>query len=49
MLRIEQARKCKYFLKEGSVAVDVGANVELVTLAMAKLLGENGKVIAIEP
>jgi FkbM family methyltransferase len=36
-------------LEPGNVGIDVGANVGLVTLAMAKTVGETGHVIAIEP
>ncbi|MGI6856918.1 FkbM family methyltransferase [Mesorhizobium sp. 1B3] len=36
-------------LKEGSVAVDVGANVGLHTLTMAECVGSGGMVHAIEP
>ena len=39
----------KIFLKDGDVAVDVGANIGLMSLVMSKLCGPNGKVISLEP
>ena len=38
-----------YILKDGDIAIDVGANIGLHTLLMSSLIGENGKVIAFEP
>lgn len=37
------------FLKTGSVALDVGANVGTVTMALANAVGVNGQVYAFEP
>lgn len=40
----------KYFTpKRGEVFVDVGAHIGKYTLRIAKIVGENGRVIAIEP
>jgi len=36
-------------LKEGSVALDVGAHIGYFTLIMARLVGKKGKVFAFEP
>mgnify|MGYP006091446897 FL=1 len=36
-------------LKKNDVVLDIGANQGIYSLAFAKLIGENGKVIAIEP
>lgn len=36
-------------LEEGSTAMDIGANIGFVTLAMAKKVGPEGKVISVEP
>jgi FkbM family methyltransferase len=36
-------------LKDGEVAVDVGANVGALTLPMAKIVGSAGQVVAVEP
>lgn len=35
--------------KEGETVIDVGANVGAYTLLAAKLVGENGRVVALEP
>jgi FkbM family methyltransferase len=37
------------WLRPGDVAVDVGANVGLLTIPMAKAIGEKGQVFAFEP
>ena len=39
----------KQVLKEGMVAIDVGAHMGLYTLFASKLVGENGIVLAVEP
>ena len=39
----------KYFIKEGDVVIDIGANIGLMTLVMSNICGEKGKVISIEP
>lgn len=39
----------KRSLQKGMVAVDVGANIGYLTLIMAQLVGEQGKVYAVEP
>src|ERR1035437_3567146 len=36
-------------VKPGDTVIDVGANVGALTVAMAKLVGPNGRVIAFEP
>lgn len=36
-------------LKEGELACDIGANIGYVTLIMAKLVGEKGRIVSIEP
>lgn len=36
-------------LKPGMVAIDVGANIGCFTVPMAKRVGPNGLVVAIEP
>jgi FkbM family methyltransferase len=40
---------CRKALREGDVALDIGANLGLVTLTMASCVGENGRVHAFEP
>jgi FkbM family methyltransferase len=37
------------FIRPGSVVIDVGANIGLMTLVMSKLVGNNGKVLSFEP
>lgn len=37
------------WLRSGDVAVDVGANIGLLTIPMAKAIGEKGQVFAFEP
>jgi len=39
----------KRYLKPGMTVVDVGANIGYFTLLAARIVGQNGKVIAIEP
>ncbi len=39
----------KYFIKPGFTCVDVGANVGLLTIAMAAQAGDGGRVYAFEP
>lgn len=39
----------KYFVNEGDVAIDIGANIGLMTLVMSDLCRDSGKVISIEP
>jgi len=39
----------RHYLKPGDVAIDAGANVGSHTLAMARMVGAGGKVIAFEP
>lgn len=45
----ETARALARLLPVGGVAVDVGANIGAQTLPMARHVGANGRVIAIEP
>jgi FkbM family methyltransferase len=40
---------CRRFLGPGDTALDIGANLGVVTLAMAKLVGSSGRVHAFEP
>lgn len=37
------------FLREGDMVIDAGANIGLLTLRAAKIVGEKGNVISIEP
>lgn len=37
------------FLREGDIVIDAGANIGLLTLRAAKIVGDTGKVISIEP
>lgn len=46
---IELAYERHYTPQVGDVVVDVGANVGIFTIRMARMIGEKGKVIAIEP
>ena len=46
---LEVVRLIRRYLPSGGVAVDVGANVGLMTLAMVKAAGSGGRVIAVEP
>ena len=39
----------KQFLREGDMVIDAGANIGLLTLRAAKMVGGEGKVISIEP
>jgi len=42
----------RYFmsvLKEGMVAIDIGANIGAMTLHMARLVGSTGRILAFEP
>ena len=39
----------KKFVKEGSVAIDAGANIGLMSLILSKLVGNKGKVFSFEP
>jgi FkbM family methyltransferase len=38
-----------HFLSQGSVFIDIGANIGLMTLQAANLVGQSGKVYAFEP
>lgn len=40
---------CRRVVRAGDTVIDVGANLGLVTLALAQLVGRNGKVLAFEP
>jgi FkbM family methyltransferase len=39
----------KYCIKRGDVVIDIGANIGIFTLKSAKLVGSEGRVVAIEP
>jgi FkbM family methyltransferase len=39
----------KQYVKDGMVAIDIGANIGAHTLILSKLVGDSGKVIAFEP
>ena len=41
--------KCKKVIRQGDVVLDIGANIGGQTLQLAQLVGNQGKVIAIEP
>jgi FkbM family methyltransferase len=38
-----------YFLSKGDVAIDIGANIGLMSLGMSKFVGTDGSVVSIEP
>ena len=40
---------CRRILRQGDTIIDVGANMGLVTLQCAKLVGASGRVVAYEP
>jgi len=44
-----ESKTVRSIVKEGMVAVDVGANIGYYTLQLAKLVGPSGKVYAFEP
>lgn len=46
---LEVSRHVAQFVRLGDVAIDGGANVGLVTLLLAKAVGSEGRVYAIEP
>lgn len=39
----------KYFLREGDIVIDVGANIGFTVLEASKAVGNNGKIYAFEP
>ena len=43
------SRVIRKFLQEGCVAADIGANVGALTMLMAKVVGKDGVVLAVEP
>lgn len=53
LLKSDEAYKYHYFaknlIKEGDTVVDIGANLGYYTKLFSKWVGDNGKVIAIEP
>jgi len=49
MLEGYESKIVRSIVKEGMVAVDVGANIGYYTLQLAKLVGPSGKVYAFEP
>ena len=44
-----ELRFLRRFLREGDMAVDVGANVGVLTMQMARAVGGTGRVVAVEP
>ncbi len=44
-----EARFFRRYLRPGDVVIDVGANIGLTTLAASRLVGDSGRVVAIEP
>ena len=40
---------CRQLLRPGDTVIDIGANIGLITLEAARLVGENGKVHSFEP
>lgn len=44
----DEVRVMRTFLREGDVAFDIGANIGDLTLPMARLVGETGRVYAVE-
>lgn len=49
VLEVGTTRVLKTVLRPGDVSVDVGAHIGLTVIPAAKVVGENGRVIAIEP
>lgn len=45
----EETKFMKDFVKEGMTVVDIGANIGYYTLLLSNLVGEKGKVLAVEP
>ena len=43
------SRLCRMLLRPGHVALDIGAHVGIITLLMARLVGQTGRVYAFEP
>ncbi|MDA7455165.1 FkbM family methyltransferase [Planktomarina temperata] len=39
----------RLYVRKDSVAIDVGANIGLMTLIMAKYIGRNGRILSLEP
>lgn len=37
------------YVKDGSVAIDIGSNIGFMSLSMSKFVGDKGKVLAFEP
>lgn len=46
---LKELRKIEKSLKQGDVALDIGANMGLISLFMARAVGEKGKIYAFEP
>ncbi len=48
-ISLENMEFFKKFLKEGDVAIDIGANIGKLTVAMSLVTGKNGLVLAFDP
>ena len=46
---VEAAYEKNYTLKKGDVVIDIGANIGTFSIKAAKIVGDEGKIIAIEP
>ena len=44
-----EAALWRKLIKRGDIAIDIGANIGTLTLALADMVGEEGRIIAIEP
>jgi len=47
--RLDEESYIKSLIKKGDTVVDVGANIGTISLAMAEIVGSNGKIFSIEP
>jgi FkbM family methyltransferase len=46
---VAETRYCESYLKPGMIALDVGANIGMYAIPMARLVGEKGRVHSFEP